>query len=62
MTIGMPRLNRLLAALLLLGLGYNLSPTPANAAPITPKIAWSPCHRDTGFPFECGPDDKGRQI
>ena len=54
MTIRIPPLHRLLAVLLLLSLGYTLSPTPAHAAPNTPKIAWSPCYRDTGFPFECG--------
>jgi pimeloyl-ACP methyl ester carboxylesterase len=35
--------------LLVLGLGSPGS----TAAPGTPKVAWSPCHRDFG-PFECG--------
>jgi pimeloyl-ACP methyl ester carboxylesterase len=26
----------------------------AQAAPPIPRINWSPCHRDFGFPFECG--------
>jgi pimeloyl-ACP methyl ester carboxylesterase len=27
---------------------------PAAAAPSDPKISWSPCYRQSGFPFECG--------
>ena len=37
------------ALLLVLGLG---GPS-GTAAPGTPKVSWSPCHRDLG-PFECG--------
>jgi pimeloyl-ACP methyl ester carboxylesterase len=28
--------------------------TGVRAAPTTAKVAWSPCHRDLGLPFECG--------
>lgn len=35
------------------GVLLYLVTAPAGAAPVKPKIAWSPCYRDFG-PFECG--------
>jgi pimeloyl-ACP methyl ester carboxylesterase len=43
----------LLAAVLLTGLSA-MGAAPAGAAPPEPSVHWSPCHRDTGYPFECG--------
>ena len=40
--------------LMMTGLWLCLGVTPASAQPLPPKIAWSPCNRDLGFPFECG--------
>jgi len=40
--------------LVMIGLWLCLGATPASAQPLPPKIAWSPCNRDLGFPFECG--------
>ena len=44
------RLCGVLFGTLLLVLGLS---SPGAAAPGTPKVSWSPCHRDLG-PFECG--------
>jgi pimeloyl-ACP methyl ester carboxylesterase len=32
----------------------GLPVAPAQAAPSVPKISWSPCYREYGYPFECG--------
>jgi hypothetical protein len=45
------RLCGVLFGTLLLVLGFG--GPGGTAAPGTPKVAWSPCHRDLG-PFECG--------
>jgi pimeloyl-ACP methyl ester carboxylesterase len=42
-----------LAVLLSLALGV-LPVQSSEAASSVPKISWSPCYRDFGFPFECG--------
>jgi pimeloyl-ACP methyl ester carboxylesterase len=44
----------MLSAALLLGLCLSALPASSSkAAPSVPKISWSPCYRDFGFPFEC---------
>src|SRR4029453_11057386 len=35
-------------------LGFGGSVAPAEAAPPQPRIAWSPCYKEFGLPFECG--------
>ena len=45
----------ILSAAVLLGLVLSLFPiNSSQAAPSVPKIAWSPCYREFGYPFECG--------
>jgi alpha/beta hydrolase fold len=43
----------LFSILLMTGLWFAL-PTVSASAAVPPKIAWSPCNRSLGFPFECG--------
>ena len=39
----------------LLSLGLSLLPEKSiQAAPSVPRISWSPCYHELGFPFECG--------
>ena len=45
----------ILSAAILLAFVLSMFPAaPSQAAPSVPKIAWSPCYREFGFPFECG--------
>jgi len=45
----------LLIGVILLSLCLSVVPaTPTQAAPPTPKISWSACYREFGYPFECG--------
>ncbi len=44
----------LFIGIVLLGLSSVWVTAPADAAPRKPKINWTPCYRDTGYPFECG--------
>lgn len=45
----------ILSAAVLLSLVLSLFPiNSSQAAPSVPKIAWSPCYREFGYPFECG--------
>ena len=45
----------MLSAAVLLSLVLSLLPVlSSQAAPSVPRISWSPCYRDFGFPFECG--------
>ena len=43
----------LLAAIIALSAVGSAIPSPAAAAPAVPPVNWSPCYRETGFPFEC---------
>ena len=43
----------LLVVAILLTAFSGLCPIPAGAAPQQPKVHWSPCYRDMGYPFEC---------
>ena len=47
---GLDALLVLVAAVFVLSAGVG----PADAAPSTLSVAWSPCYRELGFPFECG--------
>jgi len=50
-----PMIQLVLVALTaLLAAGASVAAAPASAAPSQPTIAWSPCYRDFGYPFECG--------
>ena len=45
----------ILSVVVVLSLTLSVLPAQAmQAAPSVPKISWSPCYRDFGFPFECG--------
>lgn len=44
----------LLLIFMMTSLWSALVPILTSAAPVPPKIAWSPCYRNFGFPFECG--------
>lgn len=43
-----------LASATFLGIWSASQTTVVRAAPTTPRVAWSPCYRDHGLPFECG--------
>ncbi len=44
----------LLLLLFVIGLSVGLVMPPAGTAAAKPKINWTPCYQDLGFPFECG--------
>lgn len=45
----------ILIAAVVLSMCLSLLPVNSTrAAPSVPRISWSPCYRDFGFPFECG--------
>lgn len=48
-------LHFIVSLAVLLSLCLSVLPASSSqAAPSVPKINWSPCYRDFGFPFECG--------
>ena len=44
----------LTCAAALIGISSTLPAFRVEAAPLTPKISWSPCYRELAAPFECG--------
>jgi pimeloyl-ACP methyl ester carboxylesterase len=48
-------LRAALIGVVVFSLCLNMVPAaPTQAAPTKPKISWSPCYRELGYPFECG--------
>jgi pimeloyl-ACP methyl ester carboxylesterase len=54
--MGSPKLflRVFLLLLFMIGLSASLVLPPAGAATPKPKINWTPCYQELGFPFECG--------
>jgi pimeloyl-ACP methyl ester carboxylesterase len=53
MSMWRSQVRLLLVAVTALSVCCNAVVAPVSAAPTQPKIAWSPCYRSFGFPFEC---------